>query len=83
MIKKNIKNVSEVRKIIRKMFGEVDEDKSKNLFDIGKGVVDTRVAYHYSKKVKKNKKFPFGIKHVASYIPFKSTVVTGKDLGKG
>ena len=71
MIKRNIRSISEARKLIRKMFGEVEEDKSKNLFDIKKGVVDTRVVYNYSKK---SKKYLLGVKHVASYIPFKNII---------
>ena len=73
MIKRNIKSVSEARKFIRKKFGEVEEDKSKNLFDIREGVIDTRVVYNYSKKTKKSKGYP--IKYAASYIPFKNIII--------
>ena len=80
MIKRNIKSISAARKVIRKMFGEVEENRIKNYFDIGKGVVGIRVVYDYGKKVKRSKKAPFGLKYVARYIPFKRIIITAKDM---
>ena len=82
MIKRNVKSISAARKVIRKMFGEVEENRIKNYFDIGKGAVGIRVVYDFAKKVKRSKRVPFGLKYVARYIPFKKIIVTGRDMKK-